>query len=341
LSPRNNDTIYGSCLADLSKSPLVVQTPTDVPHGQYWTIQIVDAFTNVIHQLGSRAATPGGKFLLVGPDWDGEKPDGFVDILRVPTNLTWLVPRSFLAPTPESRVQSLDVLGQIGAYPLSENESELRRFDPVAISANAEYPPGVTPEKLAADPDAFRPQWVDPATFWPALEKAIAMSPKVGPNDQPMADQASTLLALRASNADYEALLDEVALEADTELHAAAKYAHVGVDAGNGWQRQENAGDWGTDWFGRALASVIYIMVNDYREAIYFIRATDADGRALHGKHEHRITFPQGALPPVDEERGGFWSITMYTDELFMMTDPPNGRTNIGTVNLDADELTF
>jgi hypothetical protein len=167
------------------------------------------------------------------------------------------------------------------------------------------------------------------------------MSPKVGPNDQPMADQASTLLALRASNADYEALLDEVALEADTELHAAAKYAHVGVDAGNGWQRQENAGDWGTDWFGRALASVIYIMVNDYREAIYFIRATDADGRALHGKHEHRITFPQGALPPVDEERGGFWSITMYTDELFMMTDPPNGRTNIGTVNLDADELAF
>jgi hypothetical protein len=141
VSP-NNDTIYGSCLADLSKSPLVVQTPTDVPHGQYWTIQIVDAFTNVVHQLGSRAATPGGKFLLVGPDWDGEKPDGFVDILRVPTNLTWLVPRSFLAPTPESRVQSLDVLGQIGAYPLSENESELRRFDPVAISANAEYPPG-------------------------------------------------------------------------------------------------------------------------------------------------------------------------------------------------------
>jgi hypothetical protein len=139
----------------------------------------------------------------------------------------------------------------------------------------------VTPEKLAADPDAFRPQWVDPATFWPSLETAIAMSPKVGPTDQPMADQARTLLALRASNADYEALLDEVALEADTELHAAAKYAHVGVDAGNGWQRQENAGDWGTDWFGRALASVIYIMVNDYREAIYFIRATDADGRAL------------------------------------------------------------
>jgi hypothetical protein len=79
----------------------------------------------------------------------------------------------------------------------------------------------VTPEKLAADPDAFRPQWVDPATFWPSLETAIAMSPKVGPTDQPMADQARTLLALRASNADYEALLDEVALEPDTELHAA------------------------------------------------------------------------------------------------------------------------
>ena len=43
----------------------MIQTPTNAPQGHYWTIQIVDAFSNVIHQIGSASRTPGGKFLLV------------------------------------------------------------------------------------------------------------------------------------------------------------------------------------------------------------------------------------------------------------------------------------
>ncbi len=88
----------------------------------------------------------------------------------------------------------------------------MKRFDPVAISGNAVYPPGVTPEMLQADPEAFRPQWVNPATFWENLEKALALSPKVGPNEQPMADQARALLALYNSDPAYKALLDDMYL---------------------------------------------------------------------------------------------------------------------------------
>src|SRR3982751_2158335 len=90
-----------------------------------------------------------------------------------------------------------------------------------------------------------------------------------------MATQARTMLALRESDASWRTLLDRVALAADAELHESAKYHQAGVDAGNGWQRQENGGAWGADWFGRAQAAVIYIFVNDYHEAIYFIRGTD------------------------------------------------------------------
>jgi hypothetical protein len=82
----NNDTIYGVCLFDLSADSLVLQTPTEAPKGHYWTIQIVDLFTTVTHQIGSASHTPGGKFLLVGPKWQGQKPDGFIDVLRSPTN---------------------------------------------------------------------------------------------------------------------------------------------------------------------------------------------------------------------------------------------------------------
>src|SRR5262249_41110498 len=124
-------------------------------------------------------------------------------------------------------------------------------------------------------------------------------------------------------------------------LHASSRYEQVGVDAGNGWQRQENGGVWGSDWFGRAQAAVIYILVNDYHEAIYFIRGTDADGALLEGRHTYTMTFAKDALPPMDRTRGGFWSLTMYDKDYFMVPHSANGRTNIGTVNLDANELRF
>ena len=41
----NNDTIYMSGFADLGREPAVIQTPTTVPNGHYWTIQIADVFT--------------------------------------------------------------------------------------------------------------------------------------------------------------------------------------------------------------------------------------------------------------------------------------------------------
>jgi hypothetical protein len=40
-------------------------------------------------------------------------------------------------------------------------------------------------------------------------------------------------------------------------------------------------------------AAVIYILVNDYREATYFIRAVDAKGALLDGKHCYAWTFPK------------------------------------------------
>jgi len=53
------------------------------------------------------------------------------------------------------------------------------------------------------------------------------------------------------------------------------------------------------------------------------------------------MTFPKDSLPPIDRSRGGFWSLSMYDKDYFMLPKPANGRTNIGTVSLDANELQF
>lgn len=337
----NNDTIYGACFADLGEEPVVIQTPADVPDGHYWTIQIVDAFTTVTHQLGSASHTPAGKFLLVGPDWQGDKPKGFADVLRSPTNLAVAMGRSFAARTSEGKARARAVLNQMGAFPLSADTAGRHQADCEASARNKVYPPGLTAEMLAADPDLLRNRPVHGETFWDKLESALDANPKVGPDDTTMAEQARSLITLRKSGPLWQSLLDRVAVAADAELYAGARYEQVGTDAGGGWQRQENGGVWGSDWYGRALAAVIYIFVNDYREAGYFIRGTDSTAELLHGRYRYTMRFEKGQLPPVDRSRGGFWSLTMYDRDYFMPPTSPNGRHNIGTVNLDANELTF
>lgn len=337
----NSDTIYGVSFADLREENVVIQTPSDVPKSHYWTIQICDLFTTVIRQLGSAPGTPGGKFLLVGPDWQGEKPQGFVEVIRSPTHVAGIFGRSFTAHTTESKVEARAVLNQIGVVPQSQDKPGALKFDCEASARNKVYPPGVTAEMIAADPDMLRIRPVNPKTFWDDLSKALAANPVVGVDDAPMAEQARTLIALRDSAPNWRALIDKVALAADAELHDGARYQQVGVHAGNGWQRQENGGHWETDWFGRAQAAIIYIYVNDYHEAIYFIRGTDSKGELLQGRYDYTITFPKNALPPVDRDRGGFWSLSMYDKDYYMLPNSPNGRTNIGTVNLDANELKF
>jgi hypothetical protein len=176
----------------------------------------------------------------------------------------------------------------MGVYPLSQNAEGRRTYDCEAISSNHVFAPGVSAEMIAADPDAARPQWVVPTRFWQDLGRVLSRNPTVGAADAAMAEQARTLVALHASDPAWAAVLDEAA----AALRTSARYEQVGVDAGNGWQRQENGGLWGTDWFGQAQAAVVYILVNDYHEAVYLIRGTDAKGTLLDGRHAYTMTFP-------------------------------------------------
>lgn len=154
----NNDTFYGEAFLNLGVEPVVVQTPSEVPQGHYWTMQIADVFTNVVHTLGSAWGTPGGKFLLVGPDWKGVKPEGFVDVIRLTTHYGGVFPRSFASRTPEARARAIAVQNQMGVYPLSKNESGRKKFDCEASTKNKVFAGGVTAEMIAADPDIARTQ---------------------------------------------------------------------------------------------------------------------------------------------------------------------------------------
>jgi hypothetical protein len=246
--------------------------------------------------------TPGGKFLLVGPRWTGQKPDGFIDVLRSPTNVAGVFGRSFAAHSDEAKAKASAVLNQIGMVGLSKDKPGRHTFDCETSARNKVYPPGLTAEMLAADLDMLRVRPVNPVTFWDDLEKALDANPEVGSDDAAMAAQARTLMALRDSDASWKALLDRAVLASDADLHEGARYSQTGVDAGNGWQRQENGGVWGTDWFGRAQAArtriswtICRILVRPFVDTVK-ARATSPAGD--HYWRRHPALFGCYSPPP-------------------------------------------
>ena len=67
---------------------------------------------------------------------------------------------------------------------------------------------------------------------------------------------------------------------------------------------------------------------NAPEETQYFYTDDDSKGAPLDGRSGYKITFPAGALPPVN----GFWSLTLYNEHHFFNPNPL-GRYSLGTKN--------
>ena len=78
VSP-NSDTVYCQTQFDLKNEPIVLVVPpiTD----RYSTFEFLDAYTNDFAYLGTRiSGTTGGTYLIAGPDWNGQVPEGMTKI---------------------------------------------------------------------------------------------------------------------------------------------------------------------------------------------------------------------------------------------------------------------
>ena len=88
----NVDTLYTSAFIDMAQGPWLFEMP---PNAQrYELMPLLDAWTNVTAAPGTRdSGSAGGRYLLVGPGWQGTVPEG-LRLLRSPTRLAWLIGRT-------------------------------------------------------------------------------------------------------------------------------------------------------------------------------------------------------------------------------------------------------
>ena len=57
---------------------------------RYYSVQLIDLYTHNLVYLGTRTTgNKGGKFLIAGPGWKGEKPDGVDQVIRTETSIVY------------------------------------------------------------------------------------------------------------------------------------------------------------------------------------------------------------------------------------------------------------
>ncbi len=103
VSP-NSDTPYSLLWLDLRAEPIVLTVPA-VEKDRYYAVMMCDGNTYNYGYIGSRATgNDPGSYMVVGPDWKGEKPEGIKGVFTSTTPFSLVAYRTQLFNPEESNV---------------------------------------------------------------------------------------------------------------------------------------------------------------------------------------------------------------------------------------------
>ena len=311
----NQDVTYGAGFTSLDKEPTVFQVPDF--GGRFWVYALYDARTDEIAEIGKPYGTKPGFYMIVGPNWKGEKPVGITAVVRSSTELVFTVPRIFKDDTAEDTKAIQPALSQIQFYPLSEFNGKMKTKDWSKLP-NFPAPPSTGGET----------KWVVPEKFYDQLPGVMKLVPPL-PGEEALYGWINSVFAAAAKDpATKEALIASF-VAADKELIAPLfQWKFNGRSAGNGWNTQENNAQWGSDYLNRVAMAKSSMYGNKPDETKYFYVEYDGAGKLLNGANTYTVTFAKGQVPPVK----GFWSLTLYNEHHLFEPNALN-RFSLGTKN--------
>lgn len=315
----NQDVVYGLGFFDLDTQPVIAQVPDF--GDRFWVYALYDARTDQFGELGKPYATKPGFYLLVGPNWNGEVPDGITDVIRSSTSLANAIPRVFMDSTDDDQAAIQEVIDQVVFYPLDDFDGQMKSID----WSNAPSIPNP-----AGDTAGGETQWVVPENFFDQLGNVLATVPPL-PGEEAMYAQFKWLLDVAANDPDLKQAIVDEAIATEKEVIAPFfRWEHNGKPAGNNWNRSVNNAEWGVDYFDRTGTSKSNMFDNRPSETQYFYTDYDGQRDQLEGSKSYTVTFAKDQEPPVD----GFWSLTLYNDKHLFNPNDLN-RYSLGTKNKD------
>ena len=297
----NVDTIYSQVWYDLSEEPMVYELPeTD----RFCKVQVLDGWTNtaaVIDKVGAYAITLS--------TWEGELPDG-VTRIDVPTSMAWSITRTVLSGE-EDLPNVRAIQEKMKLMPLS-NYISGDTYEPPKGSYSEENNYVPVDKVLSMDPVTF---------FNKANELMVKNSPAAA--DGEMLERIAAVNVGPGMEFDTSVLTGDVAENWKTML---TEIRPKLVKEGQKFSKKlgqwnyfgEPIGDFHTEYAYRALVALAGLGANTVEVALYPKTEQDADGNALTGEKSYLLHFE--SCPQVLE--GGFWSVTAYGDNDFLIDNP-------------------
>lgn len=314
----NQDVVYGAASLGLDVEPVVIQVPDF--GDRFWVYQVVDVRTDSFAELGKMYGTRPGFYLLVGPDWKGDVPEGIAGVFRSSTDTGFVIPRVFQDATDEDKRAVQPLINQIDMYPLSMFDGKLKQRD---WSKQPRFP--------AQDTDGgAETAWVVPDKFVDELPLALKDARPLPGEEARYAEVLAVIAAALQSPELKAAMIDEAGRAEQDLVGPLLQFRHYGLPLPHNWTTQNNGAQFGTDYFTRTAVAKSNIFVNRPNETKYFYQDLDDAGARLNGGKRYTVTFSGGQLPPVH----GFWSLTLYNEHHFFAPNEID-RYSVGTKNKD------
>jgi hypothetical protein len=307
--------------ADLRAEPLVLTVPP-IEQDRYYSLQFVDGYTYNFAYVGSRTTgNGGGKYLLAGPDWKGEKPAGIDEVIRSDTELAMVLYRTQLfGPSDIDEVKKIQAGYQVAPLSVFLNQPSPAPAPPI------DFVPPLTPDQQRTSPQ-----------FFEILNFALRFAPTL-PEEKDLRERFAKIGIGPDGNFDAEKLTPEMrtAIEggmadAWAELDALKKND---IDTGKVGSAQffGTRQDLKGNYLYRMAGAVFGIYGNTAAEALYPSFTTDSTGAPLTGANNYTFRFAKGQLPPVN----AFWSLTVYELPQSMLVANPINRYLINSPMLPS-----
>ena len=305
----NSDTPYAAGALDLSAGPMVIELPPGAyiglvdDHHQRWVMDM---------GIPGPDQGKGGKHLLLGPDFDGDVPDGYY--VGRSSSFKVLVALRAL-PIGGDQDKALDALRAVRIYPLP--------------AAGADPEPLEMVETTERDIDSTCLRWEDNLQFWQILHAILEAEPVVeefrpmygllsslgiGRSTAFEPDDRMTAILERAAKAGRDQLLVSAFAGTRDDIRAwpDRRWEWAGLVADNA-DFETSAGldlEARDRWFAQAIvASPAMFRRVEGSGSLYWLGARDDTGAYLDGGRDYRLSIPL----PVPGKL--FWSITIYDAE--------------------------
>jgi hypothetical protein len=314
----NRETPYSLAFIDVTSEPVVLSVPEN-PEQRYYTLQLLDFYSDTVGYIGVRATgNVAGDYLLAGPGWKGEVPKGMKGVYRSWTPWVMVAGRTYTDGTEADLVK-------------------MRKFQDGYL---------ITPLSQLGKAASGLPARRDVLDVWPKTAPLGAfktMNAAMKENPPPARDEALmkqfALVGLGPlAKGDIDALdpaikrgLQRAIVDGNALLGRVAKAGGSIVGATkvrNGWFY--GAKNWGrmaedADFLGRAGTQAFSgITEHLIEESVKLRTFVDGDGQSLNGDNRYVVRFSKEEIPVAKS----FWSVTMYDE-------------NFNLVQNDADRYSF